>query len=107
MANLVRSLVIAIGSSPIWGTLLWHTWELSIRPRLIPVGEVEALTDELIAKYGSRAEEMAFAEEDRAWRSSDDFQQGRWHRVRRELWRRYEAGEGMGRWMKEESTFRH
>lgn len=85
-----------IASLPIWGTLLWHTWELSIRPRLIPVGEIMALADELIAKHGPRAEEMAFIEEDRAWRYSEAFQQGKWHRVRRELWRRYEAGEWEG-----------
>lgn len=85
-----------IASSPIWGMLLWHTWELSVRPRLIPVGAIMAFADELIAKHGSRAEEMAFIEEDRAWRYSETYQQGKWHRVRRELWRRYVAGEWEG-----------
>lgn len=45
-------------------------------------------------KYGPLAEEMAFIEEDRAWRYSEAFEQGKWHRVRRELWRRCEAGDG-------------
>ncbi|WP_404401855.1 hypothetical protein [Pelagibacterium halotolerans] len=49
--------------------------------------------DELIAKHGPRAEEMAYAEEDRAWRYSDIYEQGKWRRVRRELWRRHKAGE--------------
>lgn len=87
---------IAAVLSPVWGTLLWHTWELSIRPRLIPVGDINALADEMIAKHGPRAEELAFAEEDRAWRYSETFEQGKWHRVRRELWRRYESGEWGG-----------
>jgi hypothetical protein len=85
-----------IATSPIWGTLLWHTWDLSIRPRLIPAGDIKAVADDLVAKYGPRAEEIAFIEEDRAWRYSETFEQGRWHRVRRELWRRYEAGEWGG-----------
>jgi len=89
-------LIWVIGSSPIWGAFLWHTWNLSIRPRLIPVGEVKALADELIAEHGQRAEEIAFIEEDRAWRYSETLQQGKWHRVRRELWRRYETGEWEG-----------
>jgi len=81
---------------PHLGHVLWHTWELSIRPRLIPVGDINALADEMIAKHGPRAEELAFAEEDRAWRYSETFEQGKWHRVRRELWRRYETGEWGG-----------
>jgi len=84
---------MAVATSPIWGTLLWCIWEGNIKPRLIPVDQVKALADELIAKHGPRAEEMAFIEEDRAWRYSETFEQGTWHRVRRELWRRYEAGE--------------
>ena len=79
--------------SPIWGALLWHVWDLHVRPRLISAAEVRALADDLIAKHGPRAEEIALIEEDRAWRYCETFQQGRWHRVRRELWRRQRAGE--------------
>jgi hypothetical protein len=50
----------------------------------------------MIANHGPRAEEIAFIEEDRAWRYSETFEQGTWHRVRRELWRRYEAGDWEG-----------
>jgi hypothetical protein len=82
--------------SPIWGAFAWHTWSLSIKPLLIAVGDIEALADSMIAKHGPRAEEMAFIEEDRAWRYSDTLQQGKWHRVRKELWRRHETGEWHG-----------
>jgi hypothetical protein len=86
-----------VASSPIWGTLLWHTWELSIRPRLIPAGDIKAIANELIARHGLRAEEIAVIEEDRAWRYSHTFDQGKLQRVRRELRHRYEAGEWNGR----------
>jgi hypothetical protein len=88
--------IVCACMSPIWGTLLWQTWNLSIWPRLIPAGNINALADNMIAKYGPRAEELAFIEEDRAWRYSETFEQGKWRRVRRELWRRYEAGEWEG-----------
>src|SRR5690554_1248493 len=96
MLELSGWIIGGIATSPIWGTLLWHTWGLSIRPRLIPVGNIKAAADDLAAKYGPCAEEIAFMEEDRAWRYSEIFEQGRWHRIRRELWRRYEAGEWEG-----------
>jgi len=88
--------VVALATLPIWGTLVWHIWELAIRPRLIPAEIVQQLADKLIALHGPQAEEMAFIEEDRAWRYSETFEQGKWRRVRRELWRRYEAGEWDG-----------
>ncbi len=81
-----------VGTAPVWGTLLWCLWQLSIRPRLIPAGEIRVLADEMVASYGPRAEEIALIEEDSAWRSSEAFEQGKWHRVRRELWRRHAAG---------------
>ncbi|HEY0281979.1 MAG TPA: hypothetical protein VGC27_05095 [Rhizomicrobium sp.] len=93
---MLRLAVIGIVTAPILGIPLWQVWDLIIRPRLIPIGEIKALADTMIAKHGLRAEEMAFVEEDRAWRYSDAFEQGKWHRVRRELWRRYEAGKWKG-----------
>ena len=71
----------------------WHVWEFHLSPLRIPPAEIEAIADGLIAEHGPRAEEMAYSEEDRAWQDSDTYQQGRWRRVRRELWRRYERGE--------------
>lgn len=84
--------IIALATLPIWGTLVWHIGELDIRPRLIPAETIQQLADRLIVLYGPRAEELAFIEEDRAWRYSETFEQGKWRRVRRELWRRNEAG---------------
>ena len=89
-------LVIIVAASPIWGAFLWHMWDCFLKPRLIPAAEIKALADAMIRKHGSRAEEIAFSEEDRAWRYVDGFEQGKWHRVRRELWRRYETGEWAG-----------
>lgn len=82
------ALVLLIG-----GVAVWHAWDFRLRPLFVPKTEVDAVVDELIAKHGSRAEKMACIEEDRAWRYSDTYEQGKWRRVRRELWRRYEAGE--------------
>jgi hypothetical protein len=41
--------------------------------------------DDYLRRYGARAEEMVFIEEDRAWRYGDSFGQGKWRRVRREI----------------------
>ena len=71
----------------------WHTWEFRLRPLLIPKAEIETTADRLIAKHGPDAEVAACAEEERAWHDADVCEQGRWRRVRRELWRRYERGE--------------
>lgn len=84
----VTALVVLIG-----GVVVWHAWEFRLRPLFIPKSEIKAVVDDLIAKHGPDAEEKAYAEEDRAWRYSDTYEQGKWRRVRRELWRRYEAGE--------------
>ena len=42
----------------------------------------------------AEAEEVAVTNEDRAWRYSDPFEQGKSRRVRHELWRRFEGGKG-------------
>lgn len=78
---------VAIGAAtaPIWGAFLWEIWEGGIRPRLIPSIEIDALSAALIAQHGSRAEEMAFIEEDRAWRYAESFEQGKWRRVRKQI----------------------
>lgn len=60
-------------------------WEGEIKPRLIPEAEINALANGHIARYGERAAEMAFTEEERAWRYSDSFAQGKWKRVRQEI----------------------
>ena len=67
---------------------LWHAWDLSIRPLFVSRAEIRRMADELLARHGPRAEEIAFIEEDRAWRYADTYQQGVWRRVRNELRRR-------------------
>jgi len=71
----------------------WEVWQFRICPMLIPKAKINEMADALIAKYGPDAEKMTYAEEDRAWRYSEMVKQGILRRVRRELWRRYEAGE--------------
>lgn len=75
------------------GAVGMGVWEYHVQPLLIPKSEILAEVDVLIEKHGSRAEEFAFIEEDSAWRRSDAREQGKWRRVRRELWRRFECGE--------------
>ena len=70
---------------PIWGVLIWEIWQGTIRPRLIPSRLIDTLVLEYILKYGDRAAEYAFINEDRAWRYSDSFEQGKWRRVRRQI----------------------
>ena len=74
---------IGAATSPIWGALLWVLWEGRVRPRLIPRAEIESLATALVGRHGWRAAEMAFIEEDRAWRYSRPFEQGKWRRVRK------------------------
>lgn len=75
-------IVIAVAVFPIWGSLLWVIWDVSIRPRLIPKAEIEAEANAMLARWGARAAEMAFIEEHAAWFRSHSFEQGRWHRIR-------------------------
>src|SRR5689334_7668969 len=76
---------IGAATSPIWGTVVWVIWEGSIRPRLIPDGEIESLAAAMLRLYGEKAAEVAFMEEDWAWRYSRPFQQGKWRRVRKRM----------------------
>jgi hypothetical protein len=75
-------IVLAIGSTPAWGALLWVVWQGQVRPRLISARQIETEATDLITRYGDNALEMAVIEEDRAWRYSDSFEQGRWRRMR-------------------------
>lgn len=91
--DIVLWFIIGICTAPIWGTLLCELWEGVIRPRLMPQEEVRRLADQCLRQHGLRAEEIAFIEEDRAWRYGESFEQGKWRRVRRELRRRREPSE--------------
>ncbi|MCZ7479566.1 hypothetical protein [Rhizobium rhizogenes] len=70
--------------------LLWVTWKSCIRPMFIVDVEIKRIADELVQQHGERAAEIALIEEDRAWRYSQNFEQGKWRRVRAELRRRKE-----------------
>ncbi|PLX37588.1 MAG: hypothetical protein C0606_04665 [Hyphomicrobiales bacterium] len=86
-------LPLAIFIGMIAAVAIWHEWAFRLRPLFIPKAEINALVNELIAKHGPDAEEKAYIKEDRAWRYSNTFEQGKWRRVRRELHHRYRAGE--------------
>lgn len=79
--KMVWWIIITIGSSPAWGALFWVLWQGQVRPRLIPARQIEMQAAQMITRYGADALEMAASEEDRSWRYSHPFEQGRWKRV--------------------------
>jgi hypothetical protein len=81
---------------PIPLSIAWVIWDADIRPALIPRDVINRLADDLIARYGPDAETQAFSNESYEWYRSNAFERGKWHRIRRELWRRYERGEWTG-----------
>ena len=92
----VKQALIWIGigavASPIWGPLLWVFWQGSLRPRLIARADIDALAAEMLARHGRRAQEVAAAEEEQAWRNSRPFEQGKWRRVRKRIERLETSG---------------
>ncbi len=75
-------------TSPVWGSFAWHTWQLSIRPRLVPRDEIKHMAEVLIAQYSNEALDIVAINEDRAWRRGETFEQGMWRQVGLELQRR-------------------
>ena len=73
------------GNEPDLGRASLVAWEGRIRPRLIPDSEFDSLAAAMVGRHGERAAEMAFIEEDRAWRYSRPFEQGKWRRVRKRI----------------------
>ena len=65
--------------------MLLHAWEGFVRPRTIPSDFIQGRADQFPADRGPRAEAVALINEDKAWRYSDPFEQGKWYRVRREI----------------------
>jgi hypothetical protein len=78
-------IVLAACSAPFLGTLLWELWEGDVRPRLIPSNVIDRAATAILTIHGERAEQVAWIEEDRAWRYSDPFKQGCWRRVRKRI----------------------
>ncbi|MEA2897569.1 MAG: hypothetical protein QOJ84_3184 [Bradyrhizobium sp.] len=74
-------IVLAACLAPIWGTLLWELWDGAVRPRLIRRDIIDRAAAAILAEHGERAEQMAWIQEDRAWRYSDPFKQGGWRRL--------------------------
>ena len=81
----------AVALSPVWISLIWHVWDNSIRPRLVPRAQMERLVDKALAHYGADAEEVLWLQEDHARRYSHAFEAGLLRRVRRALRRRLGA----------------
>jgi hypothetical protein len=78
-------IALAACSAPIWGTLLWELWDGAVRPRLIWRDVIDRAAAAILAEHGERAEQMAWSQEDRAWRRSDPFRQGGWRRIRKRI----------------------
>lgn len=89
----LKWLVIAVALSPMVVGIGWVIYEGSIRSRLIPRVEIEAMADEVMRKHPEDPEEWAFMEEESAWYRSHTFEQGKWHRVRKVIRRRLLTGD--------------
>jgi len=89
----LKWLTIAAALSPIVLGIGWAIYEGSVLPRLVPRAEIEAMADAVMRDHADGPEEWAFMEEHAAWYRSLGFEQGKWHRVRREIRRRLLAGE--------------
>lgn len=85
MDFLLRWAVGVVIASPIIIAVIWEVWEGCIRVRRVPAREIVSLARGLRQKHSSRAAEIAFINEDRAWRYSDSFERGKWRRVKRHL----------------------
>ncbi|MEP7452992.1 hypothetical protein [Phyllobacterium sp. SB3] len=81
-------IAIVICTAPIWATLVQHVWELRVKPRLIPDGEIADMADHLVSKHGLEADSQAYMLQIEAWMDGDMVQQGILQRVRGELSRR-------------------
>lgn len=84
----LKWLAIAVALSPIVLGIGWAVYEGSVLPRLVPRAEIEAMADAVMRNHPDDPEEWAFMEEHAAWYRSLSFEQGKWHRVRREIRRR-------------------
>ncbi|MGV6871235.1 hypothetical protein ACUSIJ_00875 [Pseudochelatococcus sp. B33] len=73
--------------------LLEGFWDFHIRPHLIPMRRIAAMTDLMLATFGPYAEHEAFPRQQDAWYRGDRLAQGVWMRIRRRLRRRWARGE--------------
>jgi hypothetical protein len=84
--------LVAVALSPIALGIGWVVWNGSVRPRLISQREIEQLADDVMARFPNDPEGAAHREEHHHWYRSEEFEQGKWHRVRKEIQRRLSTG---------------
>ena len=82
LRDIVWWIVIAVSTTPIWGSLFWFIYESYVRPARIPKSEIESLAHEMYRRNPRDPVDAAFTEEQAAWYRSDMFEQGKWRRVR-------------------------
>lgn len=80
--------LVGLALSPIALGLGWPIWQGLVRPRFIPRRKIDQLADEVMARHPDDPEAAALREEHNHWYRSDEFEQGKWHRVRMEIRRR-------------------
>lgn len=83
--------MIAVALSPIIIGIGWSIVEGSILPRMIPRAEIASLADDIMRRHPDAPEYAAYVEEHAVWFRSHTFEQGKWHRVRKEIRRRLET----------------
>jgi hypothetical protein len=88
IAAIAKWLGIFIALSPIIGGIGWGIVEGMILPRFIPRAEIDHLADDIMRRWPEDPESAAFIEEHAAWYRSQGYEQGKWHRVRKEIQRR-------------------
>lgn len=81
-------LAILVAMSPILLGVGWVVWNGWVRPRFIPRSEIDRLADDIMARYPDDPERAALREEEHYWFQSEEFEQGKWRRVRAEIRRR-------------------
>ena len=69
------------------GLFVWTIWTDTIKPRLIPAGDIARMADDIIANYPD-PELEAFSRHERAWYDSDGAEQTYWYRVRKAVKKR-------------------
>lgn len=89
----VKWLSIAVAVSPIVIGIGWVLVEGSILPHLVPRAEIEAAADEVMQTHPTDPEGWAHMEEHAAWHRSQNFEQGKWRRVRMLIRKRLSAAD--------------
>lgn len=85
---ILKWLAVGLALSPLVLGLASAMVEGSILPRFIPRAEIDRLADDIMRRYPDDPEEVAYNEEYASWHRSEMYDQGKWHRVRKEIQRR-------------------